>query len=353
MRFFLRLLSFTILFLFSNVNESLAQLKANAGSNQSICTGGSVQIGSAGATGGKPPYVYLWSPSTGLNDAGISNPYASPATTTTYTLIVKDDTLATDTAFVTISISPIEEVSAGDDQQICEHSTAILGGTKNNDNLGIVYTWSPSKGLNNPGSPHPIAKPDSTVTYTLTATIAGCPPKTDLVTISVIPTPAIYAGDDVTIKEGETITLHATGGTTYVWEPQDSVKYPFTADPDVQPLDTLMYYVYASDPTKTCFGVDSIRVMVEKSNEIVIYNTFTPNQDGNNDTWYIGNIYKYPNSQLEVYNRNGRLVYKARGYSNNWTGNTSGENLPAATYFYILQLGDGKRPYRGTVSIVR
>lgn len=352
MGFFKRFIVVLFLFLF-HVKLSNAQLKADAGANQTICPGTTAQIGSTGATGGKPPYTYLWMPSNSLNNSAISDPVASPTVTTTYTLIVTDDTAAVDTAFVTIALNSINEVSAGSDTSICENTTFILGGPKNYDNNGVTYSWSPVTGLNNPTSPHPIVKTNGSVTFTLTATATGCPPKTDIITITVIPTPVVDAGSDVFIKEGETVTLHATGGTKYIWEPRDSVMYPFTADPDVTPGDTTKYFVYASDPTGVCFGVDSVTVFVEKSDEIIIYNTFTPNGDGNNDIWFIANIQKYPNCKLEIYNRYGRIVYKVRGYLNNWNGKSSGEELPEATYFYVLDLADGKHTYHGTVTIVR
>jgi gliding motility-associated-like protein len=345
-----------ILLLLLHVKFSNAQLKADAGPNQTICPGTTAQIGSSGATGGKPPYHYQWTPSGFISSTNIPNPTAYPPVTTTYTLVVTDDTLAADTAYVTITLNAINDVSAGNDTSICENSIFFLGGPKNYDNNGISYSWAPPAGLNNTTSPHPNVKATTSVSYTLTATTNGCPPKKDTITITVIPTPVpvISEGDFITIREGDVITLHATGGTAYKWEPKDSVKYPFTSSPDVSPSDTTKYYVFASDPTKKCYGVDSIVVFVEKYDEITIYNTFTPNGDGNNDVWYIANILKYPNCRLEIYNRYGRIVYKVKGYANTWTGKTSGEELPEATYFYILDLGDGKhKSYHGTVTIVR
>lgn len=352
MGFLLRVFIFFILCL-SNIHFANAQLKADAGLNQTICPHDSAKIGSAGATGGTPPYTYTWTPSTGLNNPAISAPTALPTITTVYTLIVTDATLASDTAFVTVNLNKINDVSAGKDTTSCENVTTVLGGPKNLDNNGITYSWSPSLGLSNANSPHPIIKPTSSVSYTLTATTTGCPPFIDSIMITVIPTPVVDAGNDITIKEGESVTLHGTGGTTYFWEPHDSIKYFNTANPDVAPMDTSKYYVYASDPTNTCFGVDSVMVFVEPSDDIIIYNTFTPNGDGNNDIWYIVNIMKYPNSRLEIFNREGRLVYKSKGYLNNWNGKASGEDLPAATYFYVLDLADGKLKYHGTVTIVR
>lgn len=352
MGFFKCITFFFFLFLV-HIPFSKAQLKADAGSDQTICPGTTAQIGSSGATGGKAPYTYLWSPSNGLSSTSTPAPTAAPLSTTTYTLIVTDGNGAKDTDFVTITLNSINDVRAGNDTSICENITIILGGPKNFDNSGVIYSWMPTTGMNNPSSPHPIVKPTASTTYTLTATTNGCPPKVDTITIIVIPTPVIDAGSDITIKEGETVTLHATGGINYKWEPIDSVKYPFTANPDVSPRDTAKYYVYASDPTNTCYGVDSITVNVEKSDDIIIYNTFTPNGDGSNDVWYIANILKYPNCRLEIFNRTGRSVYKVKGYLNNWYGKSSGEELPEGTYFYVLDLGDGKHKYHGTVTIVR
>lgn len=352
MGFSLRVFIFFTLFLV-NIHLATAQLNADAGPNQTICPQGSVQIGSAGATGGTPPYTYVWSPSSGLNNSAIPNPIASPTATTFYTLIVTDANLASDTAYVTVNLNKINDVSAGNDTITCENVLTILGGPKNLDNSGITYNWSLTLGLINPTSPHPGVKPTTSVSYTLTATTPGCPPLIDTINITVIPSPTIDAGNDITIKEGESITLHGTGGTTYLWEPKDSIKYYNTANPDVSPMDTTKYYVYASDPTNTCFSVDSVTVFVEPSDDIIIYNTFTPNGDGSNDVWFIANINKYPKSRLEVFNRQGRLVYTSKGYLNNWNGKASGEDLPAATYFYVLDLADGKHKYHGTVTIVR
>ena len=85
------------------------QLIAEAGVSQTVNPGSpSVTLGgSPSATGGIGPYVsYSWSPTTGLDDATLANPTASPKVTTTYTLSVTDSTLptpviATDTVTVT------------------------------------------------------------------------------------------------------------------------------------------------------------------------------------------------------------------------------------------------------------
>lgn len=65
----------------------IVQVKAppipNAGSDISICAGDSAQLNAWGGT-----TSYIWTPSTGLSKDNISNPKASPQTTTTYTVTV-------------------------------------------------------------------------------------------------------------------------------------------------------------------------------------------------------------------------------------------------------------------------
>jgi gliding motility-associated-like protein/uncharacterized repeat protein (TIGR01451 family) len=93
---------------------------------------------------------------------------------------------------------------------------------------------------------------------------------------------------------------------------------------------------------------------------LLIFNEFSPNGDGINDTLIINCIDSFPNNTLEVYNRWGNMVYKKRGYSNDWTGISNGratvnksEELPVGTYYYILDFGDGTEPKVGWLYINR
>ena len=80
---------------------------------------------------------------------------------------------------------------------------------------------------------------------------------------------------------------------------------------------------------------------------LLVYNEFSPNGDGVNDTFRIDCLSRYPNNKLEVFNRWGTMVYHAKNYKNDWDGTADGqkeEGLPAGTYYYVLDLGDGSEP---------
>lgn len=85
--------------------------------------------------------------------------------------------------------------------------------------------------------------------------------------------------------------------------------------------------------------------------ELVIPNTITPNGDGINDVWIIDNIEFYPNNVVEIFNRNGSSIFKSVNYTNNWNGQYNGQDLPATTYYYIIDLGS--KILKGDLSIIR
>ena len=71
------------------------------------------------------------------------------------------------------------------------------------------------------------------------------------------------------------------------------------------------------------------------------YSGITPNGDGQNDTWIIDNIEKFSSNEVTIFNRWGSEVWNAKDYNNQdvaWEGvNKNGNNLPDATYFYIIK----------------
>jgi gliding motility-associated-like protein len=75
--------------------------------------------------------------------------------------------------------------------------------------------------------------------------------------------------------------------------------------------------------------------------EVVIPNVISPNNDGVNDDFIITGIGTYDERSLVIFDRWGRQVYQADGYSNNnpFRGqNNSGQDLPDGVYMYVLQL---------------
>ncbi len=83
--------------------------------------------------------------------------------------------------------------------------------------------------------------------------------------------------------------------------------------------------------------------------ELVIPNVFTPNGDEINDRFEIENIGLYESNLLEVYSRQGSVVYRKSGYNNTWDG----EGVPTGQYYYQLTIRNLDLTYKGTLTILR
>ncbi len=87
-----------------------------------------------------------------------------------------------------------------------------------------------------------------------------------------------------------------------------------------------------------------------------LFNQFSPNGDGINDYLVIelsNCTESYPNINLEIFDRYGNQVYKAKGYDNTWDGTNKNGDLPKGTYYYILDFGDASPIAKGWIQIIR
>ena len=164
--------------------------------------------------------------------------------------------------------------------------------------------------------------------------------------------PNIEASGGTTILEGESTPLTVTGGVLYNWTPSASLSNANNALTNAEPIVTTTYFVFGVDGNG-CINWDSLTVFVIPNNELVFYNTFSPNNDGINDFFVVGNVQKYPQCRLEVYTRTGQEVYSKTGYDNSWDGTNYGDKLPEATYYFTFDPGDGSPVKNGHVTIIR
>ncbi|GAA0894041.1 hypothetical protein GCM10009122_37210 [Fulvivirga kasyanovii] len=87
--------------------------------------------------------------------------------------------------------------------------------------------------------------------------------------------------------------------------------------------------------------------------DVKIFNAFTPNDDGSNDTWYFDNLSFYSVIKISVFDEKGLRVYSCSTSDCEWDGTYNGKPLAAGPYFYTIDLNNGKRQYKGTVTIFK
>jgi gliding motility-associated-like protein len=160
------------------------------------------------------------------------------------------------------------------------------------------------------------------------------------------------AGPDQEIAQGDAAQLNATGGNGYSWSPTTGLSGASIANPIANPSGTTIYTV--STTLGGCEFIDTVAVNVIRL--INPPNTFSPNDDGRNDTWEVPGINDYPGSIVIIYDRWGQKVFSSNGYREPWDGKHNGRPLSEGSYYYYIELNQLKgrsAPYTGYISIIR
>lgn len=139
------------------------------------------------------------------------------------------------------------------------------------------YAWSPAAGLSSTTVANPTANPTITTTYTVVVTDANGCTATDMITVTVNPTPVVSLGADYSICSGDTTTLDAGNpGETYLWSTAAT-----TQTIDVTNAGT--YYVTVTN-SFSCSNADTITIGV---NALPVFNI------GNDTTFCMGGSVVY------------------------------------------------------------
>jgi gliding motility-associated-like protein len=181
----------------------------------------------------------------------------------------------------------------------------------------------------------------------------GCKSNTATETVTVNPYPVMDAGPTVYVLQGYAAQLQATAtgsNLTYLWTPSLYLNDSSLLKPYSMPLADQFYTLKVTN-AGGCFTTDTMTVKLLKEPEVP--NAFSPNGDGINDTWQIGQLSYYFGCTVEVFNRGGQKLFNSVGYQNAWDGTHNGKPLPVGTYYYIINPKNGHPVISGHVTILR
>ncbi|MDP4201334.1 MAG: gliding motility-associated C-terminal domain-containing protein [Bacteroidota bacterium] len=100
-----------------------------------------------------------------------------------------------------------------------------------------------------------------------------------------------------------------------------------------------------SDTVYGCTNSGTTSILLEP----FVPNVFTPNGDDHND-------YFMPNYEMNIYDRNGILLYSGTKESKGWDGSYKGSRMEPDTYFYIIHYADynnQKQTIKGYITLIR
>lgn len=127
-------------------------------------------------------------------------------------------------------------------------------------------------------------------------------------------------------------------GEDTVYIPSPTESFPDTGQVDVTIIVT------------TELGCkDTLTIPIQIIDKPFVPNVFSPNGDGKNDFFVIPFLDGYPENQVAVYSRWGKLVFESTNYKSDWNG----DNVPSGTYFYVVSAPTLSEPLKGTVTIIQ
>ena len=318
---------------------------ANIVHQQSVCFGDTVQIKANSANNYQwigPSFFYNFMPVFTLKNVAYKDSGWYRAR-----IVSKVGCISTDSFH--LQVNQIPHATAIADTGICAGDSILLKG-----NGGASFLWKPNIYLNNHNTDSIISiTPLDSILYTLLVSNGLCFDSTR-VQINVWKAPTAYVSLVRPINDGQSVVLSGsvTGSDIfYYWNPNTFIRDNNTLTPTVYPNNSTTYYLVATSSHNCGVAMDSVFVKVYK--KLHIPNAFSPNDDGINDYWNIGNLSYYPKAEVMIFNRGGTMIYKASGNFTSWDGKVNGTTLPIATYYYYINLHDNQPVYSGWLEIVR
>jgi hypothetical protein len=208
-----------------------------------ICIGNSATLTVSGGS------AYLWS--TGSSSASVT---VSPTSTTTYSVTVTDSKGCSAVASISVAVNTLPPAAITGPTSVCKGQSVELTASG-----GVQYLW------NNGSTTTSISvSPTENTSFSVTVTDQnGCTAVANTL-VSVLPDISVHITGGGPICVGESSTLTASGGGSYVWSTGAT-----TASITVSPQTTTTYSVTVTG-TSGCSGTASTTVVVHPNPEVQI-----------------------------------------------------------------------------------
>jgi len=318
------------------INLSLApDVPFDLGPDRQICNHDTLTITAPGNFA-----AYSWAVNYNINTIKGAAVRVWPAKDTTYTVVATVATGCTVTDTIRISIKQTPLLQLGNDTSFCAGTNLVLQAP-----AGFTgYLWQDGT----TGTDLIVSQKGI---YWLQATAAnGCIAKDTLQIINVYPLPSGFLPPTASICNGKILELKASGNwPSYLW-------YNNATTPSVTVTTAGKYWLQVTS-ANGCSAKDSISVTANAcASGIHFPNAFTPDNNGNNDT-YKPVVYDIPvNYRLRIYNRYGEKVFETTDFKQGWDGWYRGRRQPPDTFVWycVYQFtGSLSAAEKGTLILVR
>ena len=374
-----------------------------------VCDSGTFTF-NATATAGA--VISWYDAAVGGNILGTGNTYTTPIINTTTTYYV-DAGCASNrkSVMATVNITPSAPAAGQASYSNCGPGSVTITASSN---IGTINWFTTAAGGASIFTGNSFTTPtiSANTTYYAEASNAGCINSTRTPVNIQIYTPPVVQDETVTLCQFQTVTLDAgVSGMNYLWSngaaaqtitvsqggtytvavkspsPENctSTKTIIVEEHQVPEIDRIdvngtraIIYIKKQAPYFE-FSVDGVNFqdsnifydvpgglrtayVREKSGcggdtqnfvVLVFPSFFTPNNDTYNDLWEVTGMENYPQAEVTIFDRYGKLIAQLNDSKMSWDGTFEKTLLPASDYWYALKIDNTKPILRGHFTLKR
>ena len=255
-----------------------------------------------------------------------------------YLRINSNNNIYTDSCYVKYYERPKLKLN---DTLICNSNSALIG-IKNNS---YTYLWSTDETT-------PRIRVETAGKYWVKINNHGCA-VTDPITVTFYKASVPSFGNEVTFcmsDDSKVLSVKPAPGSKIVWNNGSTAN-------SIIPHKEGVYWVKTE--SKTCgISVDSVNVKLKACDcEILIPNSFTPNEDGKNDYFFPHLTCDYSYYSITIEDRWDNVVFTSTNINAKWDGRYKGNLCPDDIYIYKIETVEkntGKKtPRTGQITLFR
>ncbi|CAC9974225.1 Ig-like domain-containing protein [Flavobacterium panici] len=383
---------------------------ATPGANPNpVCDSGTFTF-TATATSGAT--ISWYDAAVGGNLLGTGNTYTTPTINTTTTYYVDAGCESNrKSVTATVNMTPTTPVAGKPSYSNCGPGSVTISASSN---IGTINWFTTQTGGTSVFNGNSFTTPtiSSNTTYYAEASNSGCINPTRTPVEIQIYTPPVVHDETLPLCQSQTIILDAgVSGMTYAWSNGDTTQTTPVSKggtytvivtspapescsstktiiveerpvPEIDRIDVsgtrVVIYIKKQAPYFE-FSVDGVNFqdsnvfydvpgglqtayVREKSGcggdtqnfvVLVFPAFFTPNNDTHNDLWEVTGMENYPQAEVTIFDRYGKLIAQLNASNMTWDGTFERTPLPASDYWYALKIDNTKPILRGHFSLLR
>ncbi|MES2457810.1 MAG: gliding motility-associated C-terminal domain-containing protein [Bacteroidota bacterium] len=289
----------------------------------------------------EPGYVYRWMKDDVAIDGANRNTYIATEAGT-YRVEVKncmDVFMPSKSVKLIVAAVPRPEITRSSNRTLCFGETVTLSAS---EIAGATYKWSSGETTR-----------EIVVTksgdYTVALRMGGdCEQPSEPAKVVVNPELKLEQPPEFqvcSIRNQNLKLTAAAGFKFYTWNGMRGTSAFFN-------VTTAGAYTLEVEDEAGCTA-SSLYVVEPYCSPVMPPNAFSPNGDGQNDTWTIGALESDPDAVIRVYNRFGMTVFEGTGLNPTWNGRYNGSDVSAGVYYFVVKKRSEAKPLTGSVMVIR